>query len=138
MYKKLALLMVVCATACSKPPEVTPEKLSGYWEISEVKLPDGETKEYRGSTTVDYFELHADSTGFRKKMQPRLDGTFVTSDDTENFTLLSNEGVPELHFTHRLATHQEEIMELEMNRLVLRNDEDLTYIYKRFEPIDLK
>lgn len=58
------------------------KNLNGYWEIEKVTFPNGETKDYSVSTTIDYIELK-DGGGFRKKVQPRFNGTFETSNDAE-------------------------------------------------------
>ena len=52
------------------------EDLNGYWEIEKVIFPDGNSKEYTFSQSIDYFMLENDSTGYRKKMQPQLKTVF--------------------------------------------------------------
>ena len=36
------------------------KNLNGYWEIEKVTFPNGETKDYSVSTTIDYIELKGD------------------------------------------------------------------------------
>ena len=55
------------------------QNLNGYWEIEKVELPDGDKKEYKVNETIDFFKIEANK-GFRKKVMPQLDGTYLTND----------------------------------------------------------
>ena len=61
--------------------------LNGYWEIQEVEFPNGEKKEYQMSAVVDYIQLD-NLQGYRKKVVPKFDGSFETSDDAEAFKII--------------------------------------------------
>ena len=78
-----SLLFWVLFISCQQ--QVSPEaisKINGYWEIQKVELPDGKEKEYKINETVDYFEWNGNK-GFRKKVKPQLDGTFLTNNESE-------------------------------------------------------
>jgi hypothetical protein len=111
--------------------------LNGYWEIERVTFPDGSKKEYEVSTSIDYIELK-NFKGFRKKVQPNFNGTYVTSNDAEMFTISENEGIFSLNYKTDLSEWREKIVGLSENGFTVINEENLKYHYKKFEPIDLE
>lgn len=126
------LLLFSCNT-------VTKDKLTllnGYWEISEVKFPDGNTKEYKINSNVDYFQLEG-LKGFRKKVNPKFDGSFETSDDAEPFTILEENDGFIIRYKNNLSSWQEVIVSLSNENFSLKNEEGTMYHYKRFEPINI-
>jgi len=84
LYFSLIFIFLGCSNSVSKEDL---QNLNGYWEIEKVVFPNGETKDFKVSTTIDYIETEM-SKGFRKKMQPKFDGTYTTSNDAELFTIL--------------------------------------------------
>jgi len=126
------LLLVGCQNKVSQE-ELT--LLNGYWEIEKVILPDGQTKEYKVNTAVDYIEVQ-DLSGFKKKVYPKFDGTFDTSNDAEKFTILEQQDGFEIHYKSELSEWSEIIKSLTMNSFSVTNAENITYSYKRFEPIN--
>lgn len=125
-------------TACQN--KVTQEDLpflNGYWEIEKVNMPDGQTKEYTINTTVDYIEMK-DLSGFRKKVYPKLDGTFDTSNDIEKFTVTEQSNVYEIHYKTNLSEWVETINTLNEDSFSVTNSDKITYKYKRFEPINVQ
>jgi hypothetical protein len=110
--------------------------LNGYWEISEVKFPDGNTKEYKINSNVDYFQLEG-LKGFRKKVNPKFDGSFETSDDAEPFTILEENDGFIIRYKNNLSSWQEVIVSLSNENFSLKNEEGTMYHYKRFEPINI-
>ncbi|TRZ43594.1 hypothetical protein [Robertkochia solimangrovi] len=112
--------------------------LQGYWEIESVEFPDGGHKDYQISTTIDQFVFESDSTGYRQKVQPRLDGTYTGSGDHEQFTILKRDRQLILHFTGLMSEHEEKLLSLNNDQLILLNEQNKKYIYQRYEPIDIK
>ena len=56
-----AVLLISCHAEVKKEDLI---KLNGYWEIKQVKLAGGETKDYKVNETIDYFELrHPEASG---------------------------------------------------------------------------
>lgn len=110
--------------------------LNGYWEIEEVEFSNGSTKEYPMNTVVDYIELK-DGKGFRKKMAPRFDGTFETSDDAEPFSIVEENGLFFMRYENPLSEWQERLLSLSGDSFSVENPEGITYYFKRFEPIKL-
>lgn len=118
---------------CAETVEVQDlNNLNGYWEIQKVVFPDGSSKEYSISTTIDFIE-YADLQGFRKKVQPNLNGTFNTSDDAEFFNIIPKNDIFIIHYANELSSWEETIKVLSKSKLVVVNSESITYHYKRFE-----
>lgn len=111
--------------------------LNGYWEIEKVTFPDGSKKDYVVNTSIDYIEVK-DQEGFRKKVQPNFNGTYITSNDAELFTIYENKGVFTLNYKTELSEWHEKIVSLSENRFTVISEDNIKYHYKKFEPIDLE
>lgn len=131
----IGLMVGLLFTACAD--SVTSADLGyldGYWEIEKVVFPDGNSKSYGINTTIDYFE-YGNRRGFRKKVQPRLDGIFITSDDAESFEIVEINSNFMLVYENELSRWEEEIRSLSADKMVLVSNDGLKYHYKRFEGI---
>jgi len=138
MQKLAYLLLFFNFMACSENISVSDlNHLNGYWEIKEVEFPGGERKEYDVNTTIDYLEYH-DMNGFRKKVQPAFDGTYVTSSDAESFQISERDGSFWMSYRNNLSSWEERILVISKTELVVRNKEGLSYHYRRFQPINAK
>lgn len=134
---RILLILLVLVVGCS--PKVSHEdlqNLNGYWEIEKVSFPNGETKNFKSSTTIDYIELDG-MKGFRKKVQPKFNGTFETSNDAELFTIVQNEERFELNYNGSSNSWKEEIISVSKDNFSVINQDTLTYSYKRYEPMNL-
>ncbi|MGB5498887.1 MAG: hypothetical protein WBM77_08165 [Maribacter sp.] len=137
MNKVVSLGIFLLLVACQN--KVTQEELTllnGYWEIEKVTLANGQTKEYKVNTTVDYIEVK-EKAGFRKKVYPQFDGTFDTSNDAEQFTIIMRQDKFEIHYKSELSEWLEVLKSLDSNSFSVTNTENITYYYKRFEPINV-
>lgn len=135
--RPLLAVVFICLLGCG--PTVAEKDLpllNGYWEIEEVVFPDGNTKKYGSSTTIDYIEVEG-KKGFRKKVYPKLDGSFEVTDDAEFFTLKASEKGFVFDYDTGLSEWQEELVRLSENHFSAVNEEGITYRYKRFEPINI-
>ncbi|MEY8021143.1 hypothetical protein AB8P51_09950 [Muriicola sp. SD30] len=130
------LLMILCFSCGQKVEKEDLEFLNGYWEISVVEFPSGDKKRYEINTTVDYIEVSG-MEGYRKKVQPLPDGSFITSDDAENFSLSSRDDAFIMLYNNEMSEWEEEIEQLTETLLVLKNNEQIRYIYKRYHPVIL-
>lgn len=128
------LILVSCKQSIS---EKDLSKINGYWEIVKVEMPEGETKDYKVNATIDYFEI-ADKKGFRQKVMPQVDGTYLTNNLKESIQILEDGGDYYLSYTTDYARWKEEIIELKDSVLVLKNKQDLEYHYKRQIPFSVK
>ncbi|WP_297762972.1 hypothetical protein [uncultured Muriicola sp.] len=132
------ILACILLYSCGDP--VTKEDLTfldGYWEIKQVKFPNGDTKTYEINATVDYIEVTG-TKGYRKKVQPLIDGSFETSDDAEYFSISERDGSFFMVYKSAMADWEEEIKSIAETELRLVNEEQITYIYERFQPITLE
>ncbi len=134
-YLLYALIFTV-TISCSEQPEI--RSLEGYWEIEKVDLPGGNSRDYTISTTLDHYTLETDSTGYKSKVSPRLDGTFLTSGHREFFKIESGEDQLLLHYRDALTPYTEKVIRLKDEQLILVNERDMIYIYKRFKKLELE
>ncbi len=136
IFKKgLAPCVLLLVLSCSGGPSREDlDYLEGYWEIRRVEFPDGSEKEYRASTSVEYLEWDGTS-GFRKKVQPTLQGTFLTSDDALPMEVLWRDGRLFLSFKGEETPWEEEVLELRQDLLITRHAHGLRYEYTRYEPL---
>ncbi|THD66577.1 hypothetical protein E7Z59_12345 [Robertkochia marina] len=132
----LLLTLLTTLIGCSEPPQL--QHLEGYWEIEKVDIPEQGTKEYSISTTLDHYQLHSDSTGAKTKVNPQLDGTFITSGHQENFSIEIKGDVILLHYNTPLTSYSEKVVQLKPESLILLNDRNMKYTYKRFKKIELE
>jgi len=133
----LYIFALICLLSCQRTiSESDLIKLNGYWEISEVEFPDGNTKEYKANTTIDFIEI-AGFKGFRKKVQPTFEGTYFANDDAESFLIIQKEDSFELHYENNYSEWSEILTALSDNTFSVINKEGITYHYKRYEPINI-
>ena len=129
-----ALLLISCHSNVKKEDIA---KLNGYWEIKQVKLATGKTKDYKVNETIDYFELKANQ-GFRQKVMPQFDGKFQTNGIKENIKLIDEGNSFFIQYITKFGKWKEEIITIEDSILVLRNQEKIEYTYKKFKPFSFK
>ena len=130
---KRILLLIVVLSVLSCKQEITEadiSNLNGYWEIEKVELPDGDKKEYKVNETIDFFKIDGNK-GFRKKVMPQLDGTYLTNDIQEDIVIAVKDGDATIQYKTTYASWKEEIIELTKDKLVVKNEQDLEYHYKR-------
>jgi hypothetical protein len=120
--------------ACDKADNIQNlEKLNGYWEIEKVEK-DGELiKSYTLNETIDYFYVK-DSVGFRKKVKPQLDGTFLTNDVEQTFKIYTKENITSIHYDTIWDRNNEIICQLQDSILILK-DQNTQFYFKRYLPI---
>lgn len=130
--KRIFLFIVVFSIISCKQniTESDVSNLNGYWEIEQVILPDGDKKEYKVNETIDYFMIQ-NNKGFRKKVMPQLNGTYLTNDIKEDVFVEINDGDANIQYKTNYASWKEEIVELTNEKLVIKNQQDLEYHYKR-------
>lgn len=127
---------LLCISCVSKVSQEQLHLLNGYWEIKEVTFKDGTKKEYSVNTTVDYISLDS-LKGFRKKMSPKFNGTFETSNDAEPILIrIANDSIF-MNYTTDLNTWEEVLISLSEKSFSVKNDQGITYTYERFEPINI-
>ena len=138
MQKHLYLLLLLTViTACKssiQEGEIT--RLEGYWEITKVVFQDGTTKPYTVNTTVDYIGIDG-FNGYIKKMKPGLNGRYQTSNKAAQFKLIQKDGLWEMHFEGDQKSTLS-LLELDSLEYAVKDQGQVRYYYKRYEPINIK
>lgn len=133
--KRFILLLFLGALlqSCGKDTQERINNLNGYWEITKAELPKGVIKEFKYSELVDYIKVDS-AAGFRKKVRPQLDGSFIASEDVEIFEVkLENDSI-NLYYSTPYTNWKESIISSAENELVVLNQDGIIYTYKRFTP----
>lgn len=134
----LSLLIIFLVVGCAS--NVSPENLTllnGYWEIEKVTFANGNTKNFPINTTIDFIQLK-EMKGFRKKMTPKFDGSFTTSNDAEFFTIKNTQDYYEFYYKNKMSEWKEKINSISKNNFSVTNSDTITYTYKRFQPIHIE
>jgi len=136
--KKIVPILVWCfVISCAKPnPQEQIKHISGYWEIERVVTQDGSQKKYNFNASIDFFEIK-DSIGIRKKVQPKLDGSFITTNDSKTFTLKIENDSLRMFYSTPISSWQETIISVKENQLVIKNESGNVYFYTPYEKIQL-
>jgi len=113
------------------------ELLNGYWEIDEVKMPDGTFKDYEINQTVDYIFLK-DTIGFRKKVAPQLDGTYLVTNHQETFVVITENEVFFLEYKTEYGIWREKLIDLCEEHFTVENENGIIYTYKKQEAFSIK
>ena len=133
----ILLLLLLSLISCGKnDPEAQLKNLNGYWEIENVETPFGKDRAYKFNERIDYIEIQ-DSTGFRTKVLPRIDGTFVNSETQEKITVRIIEDSLRLNYSTPFAEWTETVLEANDELLKVKNDRGMIYSYKKFEKINI-
>lgn len=137
--KKVSIILMsfVFFTSCSQDPEDYIEHLSGYWEIDRVEKNNDIIKDYSISTMVDYFEMTNTYQGFRKKVSPKLDGSYIVTQHDSPFTLKIENNKLNIYYSINNVTFKETIKFASKDALIISNADGFTYIYKPFTQISL-
>jgi len=139
IYKVLFVSVLFLLVSCGK--EFTTDEIktiNGYWEIEKAQLPDGEEKEYSISESIDYFEINDKGEGFRQKVLPQINGEYLTNEVQEKVTVANEGGKTWLKYKTEYSEWKEEIVDLDEDELVVKNENDIIYHYKRPVPFTLK
>lgn len=132
------LLLLFLFVACQQT--ITPDdisKINGYWEIDKVVFGQGKEKDYAINENYDYFEIGKNRKGFRKKVMPQLDGTFIVNNAYENARVRFKEGKVYMEYSTPYAKWSEELIAISDKELVFRNADKTEYHYKRAESINI-
>lgn len=130
----LSFLFVACQQKI-KPEDLS--KINGYWEIEKVVVDGTNAKEYGINESYDYFQIDKNNKGFRKKVMPQLDGTFMVNDTYENATVRFEEDKVYLDYSTPYAKWSEELIAVSDKELVFRNAEKKEYHYKKAQPLNI-
>jgi|AntDeeMinimDraft_5_1070356.scaffolds.fasta_scaffold00936_2 hypothetical protein len=108
------------------------DRLNGYWEIKEVKRPDGKNRDYKFSETVDYIKIDSLNHGIRKKMKATVSGKYKTTPRIERFEVKKEDDSLRLYYKTEMDDWKETLVQLDKDRFAVRNERGIIYIYQRF------
>lgn len=131
--------LFVCLFLVSCQQKITPEdikKLNGYWEIEKVSFKEGEDKEFKMNENFDFFEI-TNNKGIRRKVRPQFNGTFLFNEDYENVKVRFKEEHVFLDYSTAYAKWTEELISISEDEMVIKNDQNKEYQYKKAGPINL-
>jgi len=131
----LVFLFISCQQKI-EPDDVS--KINGYWEIDKVVFDQGDDKEYIINESYDYFQIDKNNEGFRKKVMPQLDGSFLVNDAYENLKIRFDDDKVFLDYATPYAKWSEELIAVSDKELVLINTEKKEYHYKKATPINIR
>ena len=135
--KKLILIfsLIVMVGCTQNDPHKQLKHLNGYWQIEKVQVENDSVIEYQLSQLIDYIEI-TDSTGFRRKLKPKIDGGFIkASNDSEKISAKVEDNSLFLYYETPFDTWKEEVLEATEEELVILNRDDNTYYYQRYKPL---
>ncbi|MGJ8592647.1 MAG: lipocalin family protein [Aquaticitalea sp.] len=134
--KNIAFILIsMMVFGCSNNPESYIDHLNGYWEIDEVTMPDGSKRDYNFNDTIDFIEVTDSMTGFRKKLKPNFDGSYLTSDDSESLKIVIENDSLNVYYKTSYAEWKETVLDANDKQLIILNSNRIRYVYKRFDPI---
>ncbi len=138
MNKKMNIIILgLLFFSCTQ--KVTQDQLTllnGYWEIEKVTFADGQTKDFVVNETIDYIQID-NLKGFRKKVKPTFNGTFITNNASEFFTIYKKEDTYLMQYTTNTSTWTETLNTINASSFSVTNSENITYTYKRYQPINI-
>ncbi|MCV6629330.1 MAG: hypothetical protein OIF50_05675 [Flavobacteriaceae bacterium] len=123
-------ILALFVFSCKKNKAIEINHLNGRWEIVEVFKNEDKLKSYSPNNHLDYFQTDK-GQGYRMKVQLQLDGTYKSSGDQKTFLIENKESKTFLTYNNALSVWKEEIIELTASKLVVRNEENLIYHYKK-------
>jgi len=138
--RKYILCIIIASSiwSCGNNPESYIEHIEGYWEIKDVSKNNKSIKSFTISTSVDYFKVNDDLTGYRKKVAPSLDGTFNITQHESPFILKVENNKLYIYYTVNNVTFKETLQRASDKELIIKNAEGFKYTYKPFEQFTFK
>ena len=128
---KRLIILFFFIVSCEK--QINLDLINGYWEIVSVSKNNESIKEYPFSNTVDFFIIDSLYNGFRKKIKPKINGSFEITLHEIPITIKNNNNSYEIKYYSAGNQYVETINKLDQNRLVIKNSEGIIFSYKRFK-----
>ena len=131
----LILILFFLLFACSKnEPKEQLNNITGYWEITKVELENDSVMEYGLSQYIDYIEIE-DSTGFRKKLQPKFGGGYIATNEAQKVTARIENDKLMLYYSTPFDEWKEEVLKADEDELIVVNRDGKIYHYREYTPI---
>ena len=124
----LFFLSILSCKSDVKPEDL--QQLNGFWEIEKVQMPDGSTKEFKINESLDFIK-YDNMNGSRNKVIPQLDGSLLSNNLFEKFTITEKDNAFWLNYKTEHTSWTEELINLSNDKLVVKNSNDLIYFYTK-------
>ena len=107
--------------------------INGYWEIVSVSKNNEFVKEYPFSNAVDFFIIDSLNSGYRKKIKPKINGSFEITLHEIPISIKNNNNSYKIMYISAGNQYIETINKLDQNKLIIKNSEGIIFSYKRFK-----
>ena len=128
---KRLIILFFFVMSCDK--QINLDLINGYWEIVSVSKNNEFVKEYPFSNAVDFFTIDSLNNGYRKKIKPKINGSFEITLHEIPISIKNNNNSYEIKYYSAGNQYVETINKLDQNILVIKNREGIIFSYKRFE-----
>jgi len=132
--KILFLLFGIVTLGCQNNPKEQLKHLTGYWEIEKVEVSKDSVINYKINSVVDYMEFEG-KKGFRKKMKPQFDGTYITNKDKEEISAKIENDSLRLYYKTPFDSWKETVIDADADEFSVINRDGKIYYYKKFTPL---
>ena len=136
MRISILLILIISIISCNNKPEDQLEHINGYWGIEKVEFTKDSIRDFKINEIVDYIEV-VDSIGFRIKVKPQFDGTYVPAGEPEKITVKVEGEKLALYYSTSFNNWKEIIIASKEEELSLKNERGIIYHYKRYKPLKL-
>ena len=128
---KRLIILFFFIISCDK--QINLDLINGYWEIVSVSKNNEFVKEYPFSNAVDFFIIDSLNNGYRKKIKPKINGSFEITLHEIPISIKNSNNFYEIKYYSTGNQYVETINKLDQNMLVIKNSEGIIFSYKRFE-----
>ena len=128
---KRLIILLFFIISCNK--QINIDLINGYWEIVSVSKNNEFIKEYPFSNAVDFFIIDSLNNGYRKKIKPKINGSFEITLHEIPISIKNSNNFYEIKYYSTGNQYTETISKLDQNILVIKNSEGIIFSYKRFE-----
>jgi 3'-phosphoadenosine 5'-phosphosulfate sulfotransferase len=129
-----AIFSVLLFSCNNQDPKEQLSNINGYWEIEKVEFSKDSVRQFKMSEIVDYIEVD-NGDGFRKKVKPRYDGTFIEFGDAEKLEAKIEEDQLILYYSTPFNSWKETVIKGEKDNMSIKNERGYIYHYKRYTPL---
>ena len=131
MKKVYIIWIVLICISCKK--DVSTKDLvllNGYWQIAKAENNAGDYKEYPINEVYDFFEING-TNGVHKKVVWQPTQKFLVNDIEENIKVKNIKEEYFLQFSNRYGKHEEKLVSLTADEMVLSSLDNVKYYYKK-------
>ena len=128
---KRLIILFFFIISCNK--QINIDLINGYWEIVSVSKNNEFVKEYPFSNAVDFFIIDSLNNGYRKKIKPKINGSFEITLHEIPISIKNNNNSYKIMYISAGNQYIETINKLDQNKLIIKNSEGIIFSYKRFE-----